>query len=203
MCRLCSPGNYAFPMKDEAEQAVSPWRRAPLQTAHELAQAREVAPADFEHVGSTVDLDEDAAVVASDEAGHAVACDQAVAVDAHEVVAELVFEALERVLDENLPLGVVDYDIFVLCLQVEDVLHRHEYEIAAHACADMTALAVRAERAGDPVDLVRAEPARAREGLIQPLAPHRLEHVVDGVRLERLQRVFVVSAAEHHGRRVV
>ena len=82
----------------------------------------------------------------------AVARDQAVAVDAHEVVVEFGFQRLERFLDQDLALGVVHDDVLVFGQQVEHVADRHELQVAAHARAQVAA------------------PARAAAGIFGALA---------------------------------
>ena len=61
--------------------------------------------------------------------------------DAHEALAELVLQRLQRFLDQVLAARVVHDDVFFLGLQVMHVLDRDQAQAAAHARAQVRALA--------------------------------------------------------------
>ena len=67
------------------------------------------------------DTRQNAPVGGAVETGELGERDEAVAVDAHEAVAELLFELRQRFLDQHLAPGVVDDDVFVFGKQVIDV----------------------------------------------------------------------------------
>ena len=137
------------------------------------------------------------------KSGQSVARDQAVAMDAHEALAEFVFQRLQRFLDQHLAAGVMHDHVFVLGQQVVDFDDRNQHQVAAHARAQVAAFARRGFVALDhPRALSRLKrPARSMRRA-QALDADRLEQVVDRVGIECGQRMFVVGGAEDHGRRV-
>ena len=80
-----------------------------------------------QHLPVRVAVVVDAPLEAADE----IARDEAVAVDAHEAVAELVLEPGQRFLEQVLALRRADRDVLELGLEVDDLVDRHQHDARA------------------------------------------------------------------------
>src|SRR5690606_15294904 len=172
--------------------------------ADALAQAGQAATADLQF---GVDAAQDGARLAVGVAAQLhqlVGGNQTVAVDAQEHVAELLFQRLQRFLDQVLAARVVDDGVLLLGLQVVDLFQRDQPQVAAHARAQVAApLVLALDLATQLHHVVAAQLRGALQRLLQSLLADRLDQVVDGARLEGGKGVFVVGGAEDHRRRGV
>ena len=100
------------------------------------------------------DTREHAAIGCAIEPRQARQRNEAIAMDAHEAVAEFFFERRQRLLDQHFAFAVVDDDVFVFGEQVIDVRHRDEHETAAHARAKMAAAPAGIDRGFDLAHVV-------------------------------------------------
>src|SRR5688572_7909269 len=99
-------------------------RSPDLQALDDFLEGGDAAAADFQRLLAVAQDRVDVAVGFAAQLEQLVARDQAVAVDAHEAFAELLFQRLERLLDQVLAARVVHDHVLFLGLQVVDVLDR-------------------------------------------------------------------------------
>src|SRR3546814_2500403 len=145
--------SFPIPAPPQAVEAAS--TRA-LQPLDDFLEAGDAAAADFQRLGAVAQDRVDVAVGLAAQFDQLVARDQAVAVDAHEAFAELLFQRLERFLDQVLAAGVVHHHVLLLGLKVVDVLDRDQAQAAAQARAQVGALLALAVAVGGGV-VVRSE----------------------------------------------
>src|SRR5690606_9556706 len=125
---------------------------------------------------------------------------QRVAMNAREQAAELLFQRLQRILDQHLAAGMPDGDVFLVGAEIVDVVDIDEAQRVAHARADLPAplaVALRQRR------LLRGvRPAGALQRRFQPFLAHRLHQVIGGLRLEGVDGEAVIGGGEDdRGRR--
>src|SRR5690606_25385492 len=157
------------------------------ERADDFAYGGGAAAADFERGVDAAQADHVAAVAAAVQAADPGARDQAAAVDAHETVAELLLQRLQRLLDQVLATGVADYHVLLLGLQEVHVLQRDQPEAAAHARAQVPpAFPAPGAASGQ-------EGAGARQRRGQPFRAHRLDQEIHRIDLEGRHRVAVVG----------
>ncbi len=118
------------------------------------------------------------------EAADEVARDEAIAVDAHEARAELLFEPRQRFLEQVLALRRADRDVLELGLQIDDFVDRDEHD--ARALGDRQEAPRRGRQLGELLDRHGLQSRHLLQCGQQSLHAHRLDQVVDGVDLERL-----------------
>ena len=130
---------------------------------------------------------------------------QGAAVDAHEQVAEFVFQGLERFVDQHVAAGMVHRHVFLVGLEVAHFLHRHQLQAAVGAGAEVAAAAalVGGHLVAEFGDLHPVEGAGLIQRALEVLGAHRLEQIIHRVHTEGLQGVFFVGGAEDHRRRVL
>jgi hypothetical protein len=128
------------------------------------------------------------------------ACDQAIAVDAHELGGEFLLQAGERFLQQVLPRGRAHGDVLQLRLEEQDLVGWNQVDATAFVHAEVGARP--RTQLAQHVLAHRRDRACTHQRIRQPGGPDRLEQVVDGVDLERLDRVGVVGRGEDHRRRV-
>src|SRR6185436_13822975 len=108
-----------------------------LVTRQALAQLRELAATDGERLGFPAQLEHVAIVVADAlERFDVRDRDENAAVRAHEVAFELLFELLQRLVDEVLAAAMTNGDVFLIRAKVANLLDGHELELVADADGD-------------------------------------------------------------------
>src|SRR3546814_1242504 len=142
-CAIIARGDLARGLRPRSlphgqRASAGAWSR--LQALDDFLEAGDAAAADFQRLGAVAQDRVDVAVGLAAQFDQLVARDQAVAVDAHEAFAELLFQRLERFLDQVLAAGVVHHHVLLLGLQVVDVLDRDQAQAAAQARAQVGAL---------------------------------------------------------------
>ena len=119
--------------------------------------------------------------------------------DADEDAGKLLFDAGQRILDQELPVAAVHGDVFLIGAQEHHLADRHQLDATALAGAE------EAPRLG--VQLIEHGPslthgvAGLRQRRRKASGTHRFQQVVDGVDFESLQREGVVRGDEDDGRR--
>ena len=129
--------------------------------------------------------------------------DQGVAVDAQEALAELLLQIHQRILDQVFLARRARHDVLRIGDEIHDVGHRHQADVAAHVHADVGARRRLLARLVHFLELLHGELARLGERVRQPVLADRLQQIIHGVDLERVERVLVVGGGEDHARRVL
>ena len=124
------------------------------------------------------------------EAAYGVTRDQTIPVHAHEARAEFLFQAGERLLEEELPIGGAYRYIFELRFEVDDFVDGNEHHPRSLGHRQKAARGGR-----QAVELgVRKwlEPRYFLQRAEEALNTYRLHQIIDGVHFERRDRVLVV-----------
>lgn len=129
--------------------------------------------------------------------------DQRVAVDAHEALAELVFQRLQRLVQQHLALRMAQGHVLVVGNEEDHLFQRDQLDPLAGPCTDVAARTAAAGGRGlgqrGQLHAVRSRGFLQRLG--QVFAAHRLDQVAHGADLEGFQGEFVMGRAEDHSRR--
>src|SRR5882672_3707042 len=176
--------------------------RAASVLAQPLPQLGELAPAHGPHVGLAAQAQRETVRRVLERLDVRDPDEQA-SVRAHEVARELLFRSAQRLVDELLAASVADGHVLLVRAKKADVRDQNQLEVVAHPHRHVLARRERLLRRRELLELRRAQSRRVLERLLEPLAPHRLEQIADGLRLEGLQRVLVVCRGEHDGRRLL
>ena len=135
----------------------------------------------------------------SSEVSHA---DERVAVDAHEVGTELLFERPQRILDEILALDVPHRRVLLLGEKILHVLDRNEPQPFAMARGDVGTALLAAGGRRDLLQLWPGEPSGVLERGGELFLADRLQQIADRLRLESVDRIFIERRREDDGRRL-
>ena len=122
--------------------------------------------------------------------------------DAHEAVAEFLFERGERFLDQVFTLARAHRDVFQFGLQVDDLLQRHQDDATTlvHRQVTTTGVGGLGQRVDGIQMLGRDQRAGTQQRSQQTLGAHGLEQVVQCVDFEGINRKFVEGRDEDHQR---
>lgn len=134
-----------------------------------------------------------------------IAGNEAIAVDANEVVAEFEFERFQGFLDEVFTAGMMDNHVFFFRLQVTDVFDCDQAQAATQACAQVAALfSVGCGALVMGAFIFGRTAGNEGPGTIEcggeALATDRFDEVVDGSRFERGQCMLIEGGAKDDGR---
>src|SRR6187551_520866 len=125
-----------------------------LVTRQALAQLRELASTDGERLRFPAQLQHVAIVVADAlERFDVRDCDENAAVRAHKVALELVFELLQRLVDEVFAATMTNGDVFLIRAKVANLFDGHELELVADADGHVLACRERRLRRVEPEEL--------------------------------------------------
>ena len=134
----------------------------------------------------------------------AFAGDQRVAMDAHEALAELVLQRLQRLVQQHFATFVAQGHVLVVGDEEDHLLQRNQLDTLAGARADMAARASAVAGHGwarQRRELHAIGPLGLLQRGSQGLRPYRFDQVADGTDVERLQGELVMRGAEDHRRR--
>ncbi|MCY1432833.1 hypothetical protein D9M71_488410 [compost metagenome] len=123
--------------------------------------------------------------------------------DAHEALAELVLQRLQRLVQQHLAASVTQGHVLVVGDEEDHLFQRNQLDALAGPCADMAARAGAAgrRRLGQRGELHAVRPRSLLQRLGQVFGAHRLDQVADRADLEGFQGEFVVGGTEDHRRR--
>ena len=119
-----------------------------------------MAPADFEHVAAFTNSHHVVTRIGPLDCGNVFFRDQGIAMDAQEVGRELLGQRLERFIDQALAAFVAHGHVFLIGIEIINVLQRNQLERFAQARADLFTAMLDARGLGDLDQAVRRNAGR-------------------------------------------